>query len=150
MQDCLFNGFYSVSHIQAFRVGELLFDAPVFARVSQPGSRNDYSRGKRIPLLAKTFKYADKVATTAAGRIHSVSMTWESTVAHISDISVFNELELYPHDIVIHYLSGYSRIVRTDEDAYAFAYEEQDGSYKCTLKLTNGQGLIDNSEHSFT
>lgn len=133
----------NISCIYAFPVGTLAFDSPVYARTATPSSRNYYDNGYRIPMLPKSVKYADKVDRKVYGVVHAVTLQWDTNPKRISDLSTFYDMESNAYEIVIQFFVGHKRIIRTDPDAYQFSFQEQDGTYKCSMTLTNGQGLID-------
>lgn len=133
----------TIAAVYAFPVGTLAFDSPVYVRTATPSQSNDYASGYRIPMDVKSFKYADKVDAKVYGRVHSITLQWDSNPKRISDLSTFYAMESTAHEIVILFFGGHRRIIRTDPDAYRFAFPEQDGQYKCSMTLTNGQGLID-------
>lgn len=133
----------NIAAVYAFPVGQLAFDSPVYARTATPSPSNDYASGYRIPMSVKSFKYSDKVDSKVYGRVHAISLQWDSNPTRISDLSTFYDMESTAYEIVILFFGGHRRIIRTDPDAYAFSFPEQDGLYKCSMTLTNGQGLID-------
>lgn len=132
-----------VAKVYALPLGTMTFPAPVYVAAKAVETLNPslLTQERLLDMSPKTVKCAEKHDVSVAHRIHTMSVTWEAEPKVMSDYSRLIELERTAHELVIEYLGGQVRVIRTDADGYMFVYDESDGKCKCTMTLTNGQGF---------
>lgn len=138
---CIEHDLSQVARIEAFPVGALKFNSPVFALVPTVSGLNTTDGKVVISCENKTVKLQEKTSVSVAGYVHEVSLEWETVTETEADYKSLVDLQQSPHEFVIYYFGGLRKVIRTDSSAYQFIFDDVDGKMKCRATLVNGQGL---------
>ena len=97
--------------------------------------------GMLIRFMKDTLKCANSVDMSLAGIAHTIQVEWDAIPSTKQDYDNLIKLQNVPHELVLTYLGGQKKIIRTDDLPYRFVYEQQDGVTRCRMTLVNGQGM---------
>lgn len=140
---CKEHDFSQVASILAVPVGTLDFYSPVFATTPYADAK-DFSVPQdaiQIKFNRDTIKCSDKNSTGVHGFVHEVSLEWDFVYQDAKDYDDLVTLQYLAHEFIINYFGGAQKVIRTDETAYMFLFNDDNGVMKCSATLNNGQGL---------
>lgn len=146
MIKCTEKSLTDVARVDAYPVGSVGCKFPLFVPVLVAGASDvtlpNISAAVSIPFSSGSLKVKDAFDLDVSMNHHTVTLEFDCDASSASALSVIEALSMEPHEIVITYFGGVRRLIRTDDTAYKFAFEEGDGVKNCTMTLVNGQGLV--------
>ena len=144
MNKCKEFDFSKVADIQAFPVGTLKLP-PVYSIVPSLAYNTinpNNVQGTHIRFVKDSLKCSENMSTDVRTFIHTVSLEFGLRVSGSEDVNMLTTLLLRPHDVLVTYLGGTRKLIRTSSSGYQFSYNEDNGHTKCSFTLTNAQGLV--------
>lgn len=146
MTKCTEKSLTDVARVDAYPVGSISYKFPLFVPVLVAGTSDitmpDLSSAVSIPFSSGSLKVKDAFDLDVSQSHHTVTLEFDCDASSNSALSILPFLQNIPHEIVITYFGGVRRLIRTDDTAYKFSFEEGDGVKNCSMTLVNGQGLL--------
>lgn len=142
--NCFEHDFSKVAELAAYNVADFSFPHPVFSSYKHIGIGYYESQKENsisIKFTKDSVKVSEKVKSSVAGDIHTITITFECECISNEDYANLSKLVHRPHIFAIRYFGDIVRIFRTSMDGYSFSYVEDNGITKCTVELINGQGV---------
>ena len=141
---CTEHDLSQVVSIKAYGMSQMSVAAPVFN--CMPNILNSditihVNLPIRIPFAQGSLKISDKAKRSVVGLLHTVTVEWEVADPTKDISSDLAKLQHSPHNLIIEYFGGFRQMIRTSQEGYAFHFEQDTTTKKCSMKLTNGQGV---------